>query len=142
MHVYVCTLILVSSISEPAHFVYSGVVHKSDFVKMKHVKCSWCFGGCLKWRAIPPHIARTQTPLGVAELSLSMLISIHFKNHRGSFSSYSISITKASHLACSIVGSGTFFKKFEHLSAIAGIRLYIPCSRLVGLCCRVILGKM
>lgn len=56
----VCVLLaVVSSISQPAHIVYSSVVHKSDFAKMKHVKCSWCFGGCLKWRAIPLHIART-----------------------------------------------------------------------------------
>lgn len=58
--VCMCVLsMLVSSISQPAHIVHSGVVHKSDFAKMKHVKCSWCLGGCLKRRAIPLHIART-----------------------------------------------------------------------------------
>lgn len=47
--------LLLSSISQPAHLVYSGVVHKSDLAKMKHMKCSCC----LKWRAIPLHVART-----------------------------------------------------------------------------------
>lgn len=62
VYAYVCVCVcsaFVSSFSQRAHIAYFDLVHKSDFCKNEACKMQLVFGGCLKWKAIALHIART-----------------------------------------------------------------------------------
>lgn len=63
--------------SNSSHFVFQ-CTPQIRFSKDEACKMQLVFWR-LKWRVIALHIAHTQTPLEVAELSFSTLIRIHFK---------------------------------------------------------------